>query len=131
MLRTVHTFFCILMIGTYITGSAGLSVHRCLHDGSVSVLLLSGSPSCQDGCSEHHDQDCCSTLIFMVDDPVMSYQDLLSEGCPDIPVQELFFAEDMTGDLLAAGDSLPGNSLLKPPLEMSVYPGAHLVPLRL
>jgi hypothetical protein len=67
----------------------------------------------------------------MVDDPVMSYQDLLSEGCPDIPVQELFFAEDITDDLLAAGDSLPGNSLLKPPLETSVYPGAHLVPLRL
>jgi hypothetical protein len=67
----------------------------------------------------------------MVDDPVMFSQDFLSEWYPDIPVQELFFAEDMTGDLLAAGDSLPGNSLLKPPSEMSVYPGAHLVPLRL
>jgi hypothetical protein len=67
----------------------------------------------------------------MVDDPVMSAQELLSEGCPDIPVQELYFTEDITGDLLASCDPFTGSSLYKPPLEMSVYPGAHLVPLRL
>ena len=141
MLRTVYTFFCILMIGTYITGSAGLSVHRCLHDGSINLLLLSGSSSCQsvhdnepgyhEGRCQHHDDNCCSTLVFMVDDPVMSAQELLSEGCPDIPVQELYFTEDITGDLLASCDPFTGSSLYKPPLEMSVYPGAHLVPLRL
>jgi len=67
----------------------------------------------------------------MVDDPVMSVQDLLSEGFPDIPVQELFIIEGMTADLLALGALLPVVSLLKPPLDNSVFPGALLVPLRL
>ncbi|MFA5302899.1 MAG: hypothetical protein WC395_09485 [Bacteroidales bacterium] len=141
MLRTVHTFFCILMIGTFLTGSAGLSVHRCLHDGSVNIFLFSGSSSCGEvhgkeftchaGCSEHHDENCCSTRVFMVDDPVVSAQDLLSEGYPDTPVQELLFSEGVTGNLLKTGDPLPAHSLFKPPLDTSVYPGAHLVPLRL
>lgn len=141
MLITVHTFFCIFMIGTFLTGSAGLSVHRCLHDGSVNLLLFSGASSCRDihgnekechtGCSEKHDENCCSTRVFMVDDPVMSVQDLLSEGFPDIPVQELFIIEGMTADLLALSSLLPVVSLLKPPLDNSVFPGALLVPLRL
>ncbi|MFA5444047.1 MAG: hypothetical protein WC262_03630 [Bacteroidales bacterium] len=67
----------------------------------------------------------------MIDDPVVSAQDLLSEGFPDIPEQVLFFTEGVTGDLLAASDPLAARSLLKPPLDISVYPGDQLVPLRL
>jgi hypothetical protein len=141
MLKTVHTFFCILMIGTFWTGSAGLSVHRCLHDGSVNILLFSGSASCQEihgkdfayhpGCGEHHDENCCSTRVFMVDDPVVSVQDLQSEGCPDTPVQELFLLEGMTGNLLKKSDPIPARSLLKPPLFPAVHPGANIISLRL
>jgi len=129
------------MIGTFLTGSAGLSVHRCLHDGSVNIFLFSGSSSCGEvhgkeftchaGCSEHHDENCCSTRVFMVDDPVMSSQYLLNVERTDIPVLELFFTEGVTGDLLKTSDPLPASSFFKPPLEISVYPGAHLVPLRL
>jgi hypothetical protein len=114
------------MIGTFLTGSAGLSVHRCLLDGSVNLLMFSGASAC-----ENHDENCCSTRVFMIDDPVVSAQDLLSEGFPDIPEQELFYTEGVTGDLLKASDCLSIYSWFKPPLEVSVYPGAHLVPLRL
>ncbi|HRW94935.1 MAG TPA: hypothetical protein P5167_03710 [Bacteroidales bacterium] len=141
MLKTVHTFFCILMIGTFLTGYAGLSVHHCLHEGSVNLQIFSGASSCDNfhgsdntcvaGCCETHDENCCSTRFFSIDDPVISAPDFLGGGCPDIIVQDLFFAESITCDPLKASDRLSLYSLFKPPLEVSVYPGARLVPLRL
>ncbi|HBG54489.1 MAG TPA: hypothetical protein DDW70_09850 [Rikenellaceae bacterium] len=142
MRKLPDIFFCLLVGISFLVTTAGFTVHHCLVEGSYHVKLISADPSClamhshvrsfgQGSCEEMHDQNCCSTQVFSMDDPT-----LISHGT-DVPelIQKLVDQEFFTVPAFGSGietAGIPTVCLLHPlPLENSVYPGSHLVPLRL
>ena len=82
MRRFTQILFCLVLTGIYLTATAGFPVHRCLKEGSYYVLLFAEDTSCEKlhsqenmchagCCTGHHDESCCNTQVYSVDDPTI------------------------------------------------------------
>ncbi len=142
MRKLPDIFFCLLIGISFLTAKTGLTVHHCLREDSYRVVLMAADPSCraihaQDdfadpgSCSQMHNQKCCSTQVFSLEDPT-----LISHGtdAPEL-IRELVDQEFSPAPSFGLGIETAGITavrLLHPlPLESFIYPGNHLVPLRL
>lgn len=107
----------------YVVSTMGYGVHRCVVDGTASVVLLFGEAPCDyahqheqhgDGecghrhgeshdCSSHenheHDGNCCSTSVYVLTQD----QDTVQDTHFDVPVADCISpAYDCTADILSA-----------------------------
>ncbi|MDD2290096.1 MAG: hypothetical protein PHT64_06375 [Bacteroidales bacterium] len=140
MRKLPDIFFCLLIGVSFLTSTAGFSVHHCLHEDSRHVWLISADPSCgaihaqeaiHGSCSPVHDQNCCSTQVFFLDDPTLASH---GTDTPEL-IQKLADQDFVPVQAIGSGPvttGIPTVSLLHPlPVKHAVYPGNHLVPLRL
>ncbi|HOG24980.1 MAG TPA: hypothetical protein PLM86_02195 [Bacteroidales bacterium] len=142
MRKLPDIFFCLLIGVSFLTSTAGFSVHHCLHEDSRHVWLISADPSCGaiharvgrcngEYCDGVHDRNCCRTEVFFLDDPILAShgtdaRELIQKLADQdfVPVHAIGSGHGTTG--------IPAVSLLHfLPVKHAVYPGNHLVPLRL
>ena len=156
MRKLPDIFFCLLIGISFLTAKTGLTVHHCLREGSSHVVLLSADPSCRavhaqqaghtpeadctrdnsashGSCERIHDQDCCSTEVYFLEDPSL-VSDGLDTPAPECTRITAYLAiqaiPDMASILEQAAETAA--RLLQPlPGENSVYTGNHLVAMRL
>lgn len=142
MRRFTQILFCLVLTGIYLTATAGFPVHRCLKEGSYYVLLFAEDTSCEKlhsqenmchagCCTGHHDERCCNTQVYSVDDPT-----IIQDGSKD---QDNLQAQKI---LVIFSALLPDSGTMLPAvqfagichsvsLERLLFRESYMIPLRL
>ena len=142
MRKFTKTVFCLVLAGLYLIATAGFPIHYCLQDGSHYVLLFARDFSCQaihaqgdqclsGCCPAHHDDDCCSTRVFLVDDPSMPEDE--SDAPGSVLAYKLLgmFSARMSENSFDVPCVQFARLLHPRPLEQLLFQESHMVPLRL
>ena len=146
MRKVFNILCCTLVTVLFLTATMGFSVHYCVREKTPHVLLLyAGSPCTfvhnhvagedQKEAAEEvpeHDDWCCSTQVFSIHDP--SLKGTGARVCsavetvtpphlfPAVPAQITTTIPEQSFVITYVPGKVP---------DRSVYPGNHLVPLRL
>ena len=76
MKHAVKNILCLTLSLAYILGYVGIGIHFCHEDGSRHLIWMFGDVSCEAihhhsheaDHDHHHDEGCCSTLVFVLTD---------------------------------------------------------------
>ncbi len=131
MRNKIHIVLGWLVIMIYVTATMGVGVHTCLKEESSHLFLVTSESPCHHTDGSCHDDSCCSTTLFTVNDPSVP------EDCSVVtaPVSLLLHGlglADVTDHFhqLFIGTHKTFLTLYSPPELLPVQPGLDL-PLRL